>query len=295
MLLCCPQYQTLAWKYVVQVQQHCHTSTCKRAGAQCRFKYPRPLSDRTRLLNPGESRGRRDLRRCDFYLTERRAGEERVVPYNRQVLLAWGANMDIQLVGSQHATNVYVGGYMTKCETEGLSARIDEALAKLPATSSARKRLFKIGMACLAAREVSQQEQLYLIAGLPLRSCSRQVESLCVSYPEKRAHLVSTAAMLSASRAEYGRDHAEGNEDDEENDPDDVGIDGRHDRGAGACQLQLNKFDFYRHRPEELEHLTLAPYIRYIYICLTDHYIGTASQQSVACCCFVKLCMHASV
>lgn len=115
---------------------------------------------------------RRDIRGYDFYLTERHPGEERVVPYNKQILLAWRANMDLQLVGSMYATNVYVGGYMTKCETEGLSVRIEEGLSKLPPTSSAKKRLFKIGMACLAARELSQQEQMYLMSGLPLRTCS---------------------------------------------------------------------------------------------------------------------------
>lgn len=83
-----------------------------------------PLSDRTVLLTQAEMSTRRDIRGCDFYLTERHPGKERVVPYNKQILLAWGANMDLQLVGSMYATNVYVGGYMTKCETEGLSARI---------------------------------------------------------------------------------------------------------------------------------------------------------------------------
>lgn len=101
------------------------------------------------VLTKAEMNDRRDIRHCDFHLTQRRPSVERVVPYNKQILPAWGANMDLQLVGSTHATNVYVGGHMTKCETEGLSS-IEEALGKLPTTSSAKKRLFKIGMAWLA-------------------------------------------------------------------------------------------------------------------------------------------------
>lgn len=98
--------------------------------------YPRPLSEHTRLLQPGEPHRRRDLRPCDFCLTERRPGEERVVPYNKDILLVWGANMDLQLVGNQYATNVYVGGYMTKCESEGLQEALQNTLQQLPATSS---------------------------------------------------------------------------------------------------------------------------------------------------------------
>lgn len=59
----------------LQVQQHSHTSTCtKHGGANCRFKYPRPLSEHTRLLQPGEQHCRRDMRPCDFFLTERSLG-----------------------------------------------------------------------------------------------------------------------------------------------------------------------------------------------------------------------------
>ena len=142
-------------------------------------------------------------------------------------------------MGSQHAKTVYMGEFVTKCKTQGRSTRIEEALAKLPSTSSARKIMFKVVMACLAAKQVSQQAQLYLIASLTLPSCSHPVESLCVSRRAyKRAHLASTAAAakMSASRFESRKGNTEGDEDDD--DPDIVGVAGRHKRGAVSAAVQ---------------------------------------------------------
>ena len=200
----------------------------------------------------GEIHRRRDLRRCDFYLTERRAGEERVVPYNRHILLKWGANMDLQLVGAQHATDVYVGGYMTKCETEGLQEAVQTTLDRLPPTSSAKQRLTRIGTTCFANRACSQQEQLYLTTGLPLRGASRVVESLCVAYPHKRPGLLNTEAMHAAVSASQPELDVNGDEND---DDDDAPV-------QRAAVIQLNKIDFYKYRPLELESCTLAQFVR---------------------------------
>lgn len=86
---------------VTIVQQHMHTFTCEKAssarsrGQNCRFYYPKPQSDETRLkLNTD-----RGLRSTDLYLTKHGPGDTMTVPYNPEVLLTWGANMDIQLIG----------------------------------------------------------------------------------------------------------------------------------------------------------------------------------------------------
>eukprot|EP00884_Botryococcus_braunii_P003995 jgi/Botrbrau1/13597/Bobra.0307s0016.1 len=60
------------------------------------------------------------------------AGEHNVVPYNPDILRVWGANMDIQPIGSSYACNVYVGGYMTKFETAGLESNMQKTLDALP-------------------------------------------------------------------------------------------------------------------------------------------------------------------
>ena len=164
--------------------------------------------------------------------------------------------MDLQLVGAQHATNVYVGGYMTKCETEGLPDRVEKAMDRLPANSTAKQRYFRIGTALLAGRECSQQEQTYLTCGLPLRGSSRQVESLCVAYPEKRPRLLNVSAIHAATTSEAQEEDNPFEDDYDEEEGFGMG------RG-GASTMQLGKFDFYRHRPDDLEHLTLAQFVRY--------------------------------
>jgi hypothetical protein len=217
--------------HIVQKQIHRHTHTCFKAGRYtCRFKYPKPLSEETRLTRPTDSR--RGLRRCDFYVTKRREGGESVVPYSPLMLVKWRANMDIQMIGNCYATNAYVSGYISKAETAGLNEHIQRETERLPEGCSLRTVLTRVGTACLSHRQVSLQEQAYLLCGLPLREKSREVESLSVAKPEKRNRLVDTAAL---------RD-----------------IENQNAR----CPFKFTKYDFYRHRPPEYEDLTIVQFTR---------------------------------
>ena len=86
---------------VLRLQQHHHTSTCRKAThrrrnvAECRFDFPRPLCEETHLKSHDDPGNRS---RC--YLLKRSVGEENINPYNEHLLRAWQANMDIQLIGS---------------------------------------------------------------------------------------------------------------------------------------------------------------------------------------------------
>ena len=75
----------------------------------CRFDFPQPLSEVTRLKNnydPGN--------KSRFYVLKRSEGEENCNPYNAHLLKAWKANMVIQLIGSVYGTAAYVCSYMCK-------------------------------------------------------------------------------------------------------------------------------------------------------------------------------------
>ena len=112
------------------------------------------------------------------------------------------------------------------------------------------------GTKCYASRSCSQQEQLYLTCGLRLRGSSRQVESLCVASPQNRPTLLNTAALQAATSAIRHNDEPTS---DDEADGDEAEAEAR---GHRAATLQLNKFDFYKHRPEELDSCTLAQFVR---------------------------------
>jgi len=52
-----------------------------------------------------------------------------VNPYNQHLLLAWRANMDIQVVGSVYGAVLYVTHYICKDESQVLKQVIAEQLA----------------------------------------------------------------------------------------------------------------------------------------------------------------------
>ena len=182
---------------VLRVQQHRHTATCtkvtprRRNVADCRFDFPQPLSEETRLKShddPGN--------KSRFYILKRFAGEENCNPYNANLLKAWKANMDIQLIGSVYGTAAYVCSYMCKSESEEVRKAIRDALESLPPQASTRKRLSKIGNTMLTHRELSAQEAAYRLCHLPLKENSRKVVFLNTARPEKRTRLLKCRSEL---------------------------------------------------------------------------------------------------
>ena len=182
---------------VLHLQQHHHTSTCRKTThrrrnvAECWFDFPRPLCEETHLKSHDDPGNRS---RC--YLLKRSAGEENINPYNEHLLRAWQANMDIQLIGSVSRTAAYVCSYMCKGESEEVRKAIREALESLPTQASSRKRLSKVGNTMLTHRELSAQEAAYRLCHLPLKENSRKVVFLNTARPEKRTRLLKSRSDL---------------------------------------------------------------------------------------------------
>ena len=182
---------------VLRLQQHHHTSTCRKTTlrrrnvAECRFDFPQPLCEETRLKSHDDPGNRS---RC--YLLKRSVGEENINPYNEHLLRAWQANMDIQLIGSVYGTAAYICSYMCKGESEEVRKAIREALESLPAQASSRKRLSKVGNTMLTHRELSAQEAAYRLCHLPLKENSRNVVFLDTSRLEKRTRLLKSRSDL---------------------------------------------------------------------------------------------------
>ena len=71
---------------VLRLQQHHHTSTCRKTTrrrrnvAECRFDFPQPLCEETRLKSHDDPGNRS---RC--YLLKRSVGEENINPYNEHL------------------------------------------------------------------------------------------------------------------------------------------------------------------------------------------------------------------
>ena len=181
---------------VLRVQKHSHTSTCikkdkRKKSKECRFDFPQPLSSTTRLKN-NEDVGNKSR----FYILRRTDGEENVNPYNAPLLLAWQANMDIQLIGSVYGTASYICSYMCKGESEEAKKAISDSLQSLAPNASLQKRLSKLGNTMLLHRQLSGQEAAYRLCHLPLKDSSRKVVFVNTVPPEKRTRILKNRSEL---------------------------------------------------------------------------------------------------
>ena len=179
---------------ILRVQQYKHTGTCQKTSKrkkECRFDFPRPLSCETRLKNNNNVGNK-----SHFYLLKRNKGEENINAYNFHLLLAWQADMDIQLIESVYGTASYICFYMCKGESEEVKKAIRDALNTLPANASICKKLSKVGNTRLSHRELSAQEAAYRLCHLPLKESIRKVVFVNTVRPEKRTRLVKSRAEL---------------------------------------------------------------------------------------------------
>lgn len=180
-------------RLVSSLQVHRHSSTCyKHNRVTCRFNYPRPPSDTTRLrtnTDPGSA--------AQFYVTQRNECDQWVNAYNPTLLKTWQANMDIQMVGSQYGAAMYVCMYVSKSEPERLKHAMHETLQNIPPNASQRKRLSMIGATVLTHRQVSLQEVVYRLGGFSLVRSTRTTVTVNSRYPQNRSKLLKPKKDLS--------------------------------------------------------------------------------------------------
>ena len=155
------------------------------------FDYPKNASDTTHLkrnIDVGN--------KARFYVLRRAQGAEMINPYNSSLLRAWGANMDIQMVGSVYGAAEYVCHYMCKDEPQQLRQLIATNLDKLPHNSTQRQRLLKIGNTLISHRILSAQEAVYRTTGLHLRGSTRSTIFINTSKPDKRVKILKSTLQL---------------------------------------------------------------------------------------------------
>lgn len=96
--------------------------------------------------------------------------------YNKNLLQAWNANMDIQYVIDAYSCVVYIISYISKAEREmGLLLERTQKEARNQENHDARQALKELGTVYLHNREVCAQEAVYRLTGMPLKICSRKV------------------------------------------------------------------------------------------------------------------------
>ena len=156
--------------------------------------------------------------------------EIRVNPYNKYLLLATQANMDIQYIFDVYACARYIASYVTKGQ-RGMSELLRKACADVRGgNTDVRQQLRHISNKFLNAVEISAQEAAYILLQLPMRKSSRQVLFVNTNMPQDRVFLLKPQHVLDSMK----------------DDDDDI-------MTAGLIQ-------HYERRPKSLEKVSLAEY-----------------------------------
>uniref|UniRef100_A0A1X7V146 Uncharacterized protein n=1 Tax=Amphimedon queenslandica TaxID=400682 RepID=A0A1X7V146_AMPQE len=110
-------------------------------------------------------------------------------PYYPDLLKAWKANMDIQVIGNVNGAAKYICHYMCKDEPEQIKQQIARKLDELPVNCSQRQKLLKNGNTLISHRILGAQEAVFCTAGLHLRGSSRSYVFINTNRPQKRGRL----------------------------------------------------------------------------------------------------------
>lgn len=175
-----------------QLQVHKHTHTCyKNDRTTCRFGFPRPVSDITKVLDEDEAitRGGR------FCVHKRGEADVHINSYNEVLLRMWKANIDIQPCCNATVA-YYVAKYIGKAEKQQISRALREAFQRncysggqLQSHSSIMQ---KIATKIFSLRELSAPEAAFRLTGLTLRENSRKVVFVNNRSEADRLRFVST-------------------------------------------------------------------------------------------------------
>jgi Helitron helicase-like domain at N-terminus len=150
--------------------------------------------------------------------------------YNKKILKAWKANMDIQFVLDEYACARYVASYINKSNggVSKLLRRANEDIKR--GNHSLKDRLRMFGNIFNNFTEISAQEAAIGVLGIPLVNCSRGDIFINTSVPTERTFMLKSKAEL--------EELPENSED-------------------IAADSLINK---YVRRPEELENISLADF-----------------------------------
>lgn len=153
--------------------------------------------------------------------------------FSRKILELHQANMDIQYILDPFACAVYIVDYINKAD-KGMSRLLRDAVEEAKkGKSSIKESLRSISNVFLNASEISAQEAIYCISGLPLSRASEAEIYLNTSLPQERVHILKSMQEIR-------------NMDEESSDI-----------------FQNSFIDYYAKRPVALEDISLAYFAAY--------------------------------
>ena len=171
------------------------TACAKKRGsdvAECRFGYPKPLSDTTTVSMERSESGKVEIN------VEPKRNDPLLNCHNRALVQTWRANVDFQLVHKRGQVVEYLAKYISKTEpvSQNLTELLDVALRTTDATSehATTTAVQRLLVKAVCERDISAQEVCHHLLELPMVLCSRQFHVLAVDGLHVERELVSETA-----------------------------------------------------------------------------------------------------
>ena len=119
-------------------------------------------------------------------ILKRTVKERMINNYNKEMIIAWNANMDIQLALDPYAVITYMVGYINKNDT-GLTKFMKEAITKVP-SNEAKEKLRALKTAYLTHRQIGASEAVYrVISSMRLKDSNITCIFVASGFPENRS------------------------------------------------------------------------------------------------------------
>jgi len=138
---------------------------------------------------------RTSIKRAAVFL-KRSTNAAFINPYNRNLLEAWEANMDIQFVLDTYACAKYCVSYIAKAEggvSKALQAAAKDAKKGNP---TVKEKLKKFANILINGSEISAQEAAAFILGIPNTICSRSEVFINTAPPAERIRMLKSKEDL---------------------------------------------------------------------------------------------------
>ncbi|XP_035710253.1 uncharacterized protein LOC110853120 [Folsomia candida] len=183
---------------------------------------------------------RSSIKRPTVFL-KRSTNSSFINPYNRKLLEAWEANLDIQFILDIYSCAKYCVGYILKSDggVSKLLQALDQDVRR--GNIAIKDKLKKFASILINGSEISAQEAAAFLLGISNTNCSRSDVFINTAEPEERITFLKSKEEL-----------------------DELG-----DDSEDICMKGLN--DHYSQRPKELENICLAEF--------ASMYNFTASQK----------------
>ncbi|XP_043472427.1 uncharacterized protein LOC122505072 [Leptopilina heterotoma] len=117
-------------------------------------------------------------------------------PYSKKILELQQSNMDIQFILDPFACSIYIVDYINKAD-RGMSKLLRSAVDEAKQGNKGVKEVLRVvSNAFLNSSEISAQEAVYCLAGLPLSRSSETEIFINTSHPSQRVHILKGRKYL---------------------------------------------------------------------------------------------------